>query len=370
MKIPFVSFESIHNEIRQDLDMQFQKTLDSNWFILGERLEAFEKNYAIFSGVEYCLGVSNGLDALHLALKAIGVGSGHEVIIPANTYIATAFAVSYVDATPVFVDASFEHYNIDVTKIREKITKKTKAIMPVHLYGQPCNMDQIMKIAEEFGLYVIEDNAQAHGATWKGKLTGSFGHINATSFYPGKNLGGLGDGGAITTNDPILAEKVMMLRNYGSKKKYHHDIVGFNMRLDEIQAAFLDVKLTKIDKWNHARRTIADYYCKHLQDVREIVLPGIIANASHVFHLFVILADKRDNLQKYLSNHGIATAIHYPIPPFLQPAYDTLNIKQGAFPNAEKMAKQCLSLPIWPGMTEEMVVTVADSIKGFYEGES
>ncbi len=361
--IPFLNFEPMHKLIRSEIMQSFQDVYDANWFVMGKKLEAFEKEYAAFNDTKFSIGVSNGLDALHLALKALNVTKGDEVIVPSNTYIATALAASYVGATPVFVEPDPNTYNINPANIEAAITSKTKVIMPVHLYGQACDMDAIMAIAKKHNLFVVEDNAQAHGATFNGKITGSFGNANGTSFYPGKNLGALGDAGAVTTNDETIAKKIAMLRNYGSEKKYHNEEIGFNMRLDEVQAGFLSVKLKHLNEWTKQRKEIAKQYNEALKNVGDLVLPAVHANATHVYHLYVIKTENRDGLQKHLSENGIGTLIHYPIPPHLQKAYQYLGFKKGSFPIAEELADNCLSLPIWPGMTLDQVNTVAENIK-------
>ena len=361
--IPFLNFEPMHKLIRSEIMQSFQDVYDANWFVMGKKLEAFEKEYAAFNDTKFSIGVSNGLDALHLALKALNVTKGDEVIVPSNTYIATALAASYVGATPVFVEPDQNTYNINPANIEAAITSKTKVIMPVHLYGQACDMDAIMTIAKKHNLFVVEDNAQAHGATFNGKITGSFGNANGTSFYPGKNLGALGDAGAVTTNDETIAKKIAMLRNYGSEKKYHNEEIGFNMRLDEVQAGFLSVKLKHLNEWTKQRKEIAKQYNEALKNVGDLVLPAVHANATHVYHLYVIKTKNRDGLQKHLSENGIGTLIHYPIPPHLQKAYQSLGLKKGSFPIAEELADNCLSLPIWPGMTLDQVNTVAENIK-------
>ena len=361
--IPFLDFEPMHKLIRSEIMQSFQNVYDANWFVMGKKLEAFEKEYAAFNNTKYSIGVSNGLDALHLSLKALNVNKGDEVILPANTYIATLLAISYVGATPVFVEPDKNTYNINPANIEAAITSKTKVIMPVHLYGQACDMDAIMTIAKKHNLFVVEDNAQAHGAAFNGKVTGSFGHANGTSFYPGKNLGALGDAGAVTTNDESIAKKISILRNYGSEKKYHNEEIGFNMRLDELQAAFLSVKLKYLMDWTKQRQEIANFYNEALKNVGDLTLPTIQLNATHVYHLYVIKTKKRDRLQKHLNENGIGTLIHYPIPPHLQKAYKLLNLKKGSFPITENLAESCLSLPIWPGMTLKQVNTVVENIK-------
>ena len=366
MKIPFLSFEGMHEPIKASLTQAFNNVLESNWFIMGKHLEKFEKEYAEYNNVQSCVGVSNGLDAIHLALLALNVGEGDEVIVPSNTYIATLLAVSFVGATPVLAEPDINSYNIDPAKIEAAITPATKAIIPVHLYGQLCEMDKIMAIAKKHHLYVIEDNAQAHGATLNGRMAGSFGDINATSFYPGKNLGALGDGGAITTNDKNLAEKVKVLRNYGSEKKYYNEVIGHNMRLDELQAALLSVKLQHLDSWTKSRRQIASWYNTALHGTGDLVLPVAINDEAHVYHLYVIRTEKRDELQEWLSKHEIGTLIHYPVPPHLQKAYAHLGFTGGSFPITEQISKTCLSLPLWPGMSQQEVGYVAETIKTFF----
>jgi dTDP-4-amino-4,6-dideoxygalactose transaminase len=366
MIIPFLSFSAIHEPIRREMQDAFSRVYDSNWFIMGEQLKKFEAEYSAFNDVKHTVGVSNGLDALYLCLNALGVGEGDEVIIPSNTFIATALSVSYLNAKPVFVEPNPLTYNIDVNRIEEAITSKTKAIMPVHLYGQACEMHKIMEIAGRHGLKVIEDNAQAHGAQFGGKTTGSFGNANGTSFYPGKNLGALGDGGAVTTNDPVVFEKIKKLRNYGSHKKYEHEVIGQNMRLDELQAAFLNVKLNYLDSWTSARRQIADWYNEELKGVGDLNTPYLHPEATHSYHLYVITTEKRNELQDYLSAKGIETLIHYPIPPHLQKAYSHLGFKVGGFPIAEKLSKSSLSLPIWPGMTKDGVNYISRNIREYF----
>lgn len=368
MTIPFVSFEAVNKSIKAEMLTAFETVFDSAWYVLGESVKKFEQEYARFNKVAACVGMSNGLDALHIALKALGIGDGDEVIVPSNTYIATALAVSYVGATPVFVEPCMETYNIDPLLIEAAITPRTKAIMPVHLYGQACDMDTIMTIAQKHGLYVVEDNAQAQGATFNGRLTGSWGHINGTSFYPGKNLGALGDAGAITTEDPELAKKAAVLRNYGSEKKYQHDVIGYNMRLDEMQAAFLSVKLPYLPEWTGQRQKIAGWYDEALKGIGDLVLPVIHNAATHVYHLYVVRSKRRDELQQYLNTKGIGTLIHYPVPPHLQQAYAFLGLAEGTFPVAEEIAATCLSLPIWPGMVKSQVAYIAKCIDEFYNG--
>ena len=347
--INFLNFQPMHSKIREEMKTAFQRVYDSHWYIQGKELDAFELEYAILNQTKHALGVSNGLDALVLSLRALNIGVGDEVIVPSNTYVATALAVSHVGATPVFVEPRMETYNINPELIPAAITKKTKAIMPVHLYGQACEMHAIMEIAKANNLYVVEDNAQAHLSSFNGKLTGSFGDINGTSFYPGKNLGALGDAGAITTNNEELASRVKTLRNYGSSVKYYNDEIGFNNRLDELQAAFLRVKLNYLEEWTNQRKEIASWYNANLIN-KNWILPEVHKNSDHVYHLYVIRTNDRDQLQLELNSKGIQTMIHYPVPPHLQKAYKHLGFKKGDFPIAEEIANTCLSLPVWPGL--------------------
>lgn len=366
MKVPFLSFQYMQQSIRQEMIDTFTEVYDAAWYVLGKKVEAFEQAYAKYNQVSLCVGVSNGLDALVLALKTLNIGAGDEVIVPSNTFIASVLAVTYVGATPVFVEPDERTYNLNPALLAKAITAKTKVIIPVHLYGQACEMDDIMHIAESHNLFVIEDNAQAHGASFKNKITGSWGHINATSFYPGKNLGALGDAGAITTNDAKLADKAKVLRNYGSQKKYYNQEAGFNMRLDEMQAAFLLVKLNEIERWTKQRQQIAGWYRELLQDNGDPILPFVHADSTHVYHLFVIKTSKRNELMNYLSDNDIQTQIHYPVPPHLQECYQYLGYSKGDFPIAEELANTCLSLPLYPGMTHEEVRFVSDKIKQFF----
>ena len=366
MEIPFLNLKKINLQYEEELKKAFEEVLHSGWFVTGDKLTAFEKEYALFNQTIFCVGVSNGLDALHLSLKVLGIGKGDEVIVPSNTYIATLLAVSYVGALPVLVEPDATTYNINPENIEAAITAKTKAIMPVHLYGQACEMEAIMAIAKKHSLYVIEDNAQAHGASFKNKLAGSWGNANGTSFYPGKNLGALGDAGAVTTNDEATAHQLKILRNYGSEKKYHNEVLGYNMRLDELQAGMLSVKLKYLNEATQQRQQIAQWYAKALKAIRDLILPVTHAHATHVYHLYVVRAKQRDALQKHLADNKIGTLIHYPIPPHLQKAYQSLGFKQGDFPIAEELANTSLSLPMWPGMTEENVYTIAKCVTEFY----
>jgi dTDP-4-amino-4,6-dideoxygalactose transaminase len=366
MQVPFLSFTDTNNLIKDEIINEFQSFIDSGWYILGKRLEKFEIEYAKFSKTKYSVGVANGLDAIIIALKTLNIGAGDEVIVPSNTYIATWLAVSYVGATPVPVEPRLNTYNINPELIQEKITRRTKAIIPVHLYGQCCEMDEIINIAKKNNLFIVEDNAQAQGATFKNKSTGSFGEINATSFYPGKNLGAFGDAGAISTDNEVLANRAQVIRNYGSQKKYFNQEKGLNSRLDELQAGMLSIKLKHLSFWNAQRNEIANCFSEKLSNIDDLVLPQIAENASSVFHLYVIRTTRRDELQTYLSNHGVGTLIHYPLPPHLQEAYKDLKYKKGDFPIAEKIADTCLSLPIYPGLNSLQIDYICEKIKLFY----
>lgn len=369
MNIPFVSFEYMHKPLKAEMMHAFEDFYDSSWYILGDKVKNFESEYSSFNKVLFTIGVSNGLDAIFLSLKALEIGPGDEVIVPSNTYIATWLAIGYTGAKIIPVEPCVNTYNINVHIVESLINSNTRAILPVHLYGQACDMDTICNIAKRHGLHVVEDNAQSQGAIWGNQLTGSFGDINATSFYPGKNLGALGDAGAVTTNSAILNEKVRALRNYGSVVKYQNDIIGYNMRLDECQAAFLSIKMKYLDTWITQRRQVASWYDKALKGVGDIITPEIAKNASHVYHLYVIRTKYRDQLSDYLNSRHIGTLIHYPIPPHLQKGFSHLNFGKGALPIAEELSKTCLSLPIWPGLKESDVEYIVDSIKKFFQNE-
>ena len=351
MRIPFLDLKVQHDELRVELRDAFERVLDSGWYILGDEVKKFEQEFAAYCETKHCIGVGNGLEALHLILRAYGIGTGDEVIVPSNTYIATWLAASYAGATPIPVEPDESTFNIDPMLIEAAITPRTKAIIAVHLYGQPADMDPINAIAKKHNLKVIEDAAQAHGARYKGKRVGTLGDAAGFSFYPGKNLGAIGDGGAVTTNDPDLADKVRVLSNYGSRVKYQNDVKGFNSRLDELQAAFLREKLKKLDEWNTQRKVIAAEYLSALSEC-DVVLPQVPEWADPVWHLFVVRNPQRDQMQKKLSEAEIATMIHYPIPPHLQGAYADFGFNKGAFPIAERIHNEVLSLPIFPGMSE------------------
>lgn len=364
MKIPFVSFKPMEKELDKELRAAFERVYTRSWYIEGCEDEEFEKAFAEFCGVDYCVGTGNGLDALMLPLKALGVGEGDEVIVPSNTYIATALAVTYVGATPVFVEPDIRTFNINPSLIEEKITSKTKAIMPVHLYGQACDMDPIMEIANKYNLFVIEDCAQAHGATYKGKRVGSFGDAAGFSFYPGKNLGALGDAGATVTNNKELAIKVRALGNYGSDYKYHHIYKGNNSRLDEMQAAFLSAKLPHLEKMNEERRRTAKLYTEGINNPK-VIKPYVDENCIPVWHIYGIRCSERDALEEFLNTNGIATNKHYPIPMHMQLCYEDLHIEEGKLPIAEEISATELSLPMYYGMTDEEIKYVIDTINNF-----
>lgn len=365
MTVPFASFRPMHDELRQQLDQAYHKVVDSSYFILGAECKAFEEEFAAYCDAKYCVGVANGLDALFLILKAMDIGEGDEVIVPSNTFIATALAVSYTGATPVFVEPELKSYNMDPARLEEAITDKTKAVIAVHLQGRPADMDRILQIAGKYGLKVMEDAAQAHGVRYKGKKVGTFGDAAAFSFYPGKNLGALGDGGAVVTNNQKLADQVRALGNYGSNQKYSHIYKGVNSRLDELQAAFLRVKLTQLDKWNDARTAIAKKYFAGIQN-EKIVLPmKPDADFGHIYHVFAIRCRERDALEQYLADHGVGTVKHYPIPMHLQACYADLGYKRGDFPIAEEISDTIISLPMFYGMTQAQVQYVIDVINQF-----
>ncbi len=354
----------MEKELNNELRTAFDRVFTRSWYIEGKEDEEFEKAFAEYCGTKYCIGVGNGLDALMLALKALGIGDGDEVIVPSNTYIATALAVTYVGATPIFVEPNIETFNIDPERIEASITDKTKAIMPVHLYGQACDMDPIMKIARAHNLKVVEDCAQAHGATYKGQKVGTFGDAAGFSFYPGKNLGALGDAGATVTNDEALAKKIRALGNYGSDYKYHHIYKGNNSRLDELQAAFLSAKLPLLDKMNEDRRRIANKYLSGIKN-EEVVLPVVLENCVPVWHIFGIRCNRREDLEKWLSDKSIGTNKHYPIPMHLQECYKELGFKEGDFSIAETISKTELSLPMYYGMKDEEIDYVIEAINTF-----
>lgn len=372
MTVPFVDLQAQYRSIKSEVDAAIQRVLDTSAFILGREVEAFERAFAEYVGAEFCVGVSNGTAAIQLALTACGVGAGDEVIVPANTFFATAEAVSTANATPVFVDCDADSCNIDASKIEAAVTPRTRAVLPVHLYGQPADLDAVFEVAERHNLIVVEDAAQAHGARYKGKRTGPLGRAGCFSFYPGKNLGAYGEGGAVVTNDREVARRVRLLRDHGSEQKYRHEIVGYNFRLEGIQGAVLNVKLKHLDRWNELRREHAARYRELLAphvDAGSLALQNEMPYAESVYHLFVIQAEARDSLQRFLSSAGVQTGIHYPVPVHLQPAYAPLGHKEGDFPVAESQARRLLSLPMFAELTERQVKYVADAV-GDYFAES
>ncbi len=367
--VPFLDVKATYLELKSSMDAAYKRVMDSGHYILGPEVEAFEREFASMCGSSDCLGVSNGLDALHLILKAYGIGPGDEVIVPSNTFIATWLAVSFCGATVVPVEPDIESYNIDPKLIERAITEKTRAIIPVHLYGQVADMEPIMTIARVHNLVVIEDSAQAHLAVYKGKLAGNLGHAAAFSFYPGKNLGAFGDAGCVTTSDKALYKKIKQLRNYGSDVKYHHLVQGTNARLDELQAAFLRSKLELLSGWTQKRQNIASQYINALRNHSAIKVPKVKDSSSHVWHLFVVRVKNRDRFQKHMMEHGIHTLVHYPIAPHLQEAYKSAGWRKGSFPISEQIHDQVVSLPIGPHMLDAHVTRVIDACLA-YKDES
>lgn len=364
MKVPFVDLKAQYELIADEVDAAIMDVIHRTAFIMGDEVRQFEQEFADYCGAKYAVGVDSGTTALELALRAYDIGPGDEVITQANTFIATALAISATGATPVLVDIDPETYLIDVAAIRGAITEKTKAIMPVHLYGQPADMDPIMELAEKHGLVVIEDSAQAHGARYKGRRTGSLGHTAAFSLYPSKNLGAYGDAGIVVTDDPEVADNVNMLHNYGQRKKYHHEEIGYNHRLDTVQAAVLHVKLKYLDAWNAARQRHAELYNELLAE-SNVVTPIQAEDRDHVWHLYVIRTKQRDALQEALQAKGISTVIHYPIPVHLQKAYESLGYKSGDFPNTEQFAREIVSLPMYSELTSDQIMRVANAVTEF-----
>lgn len=363
--IPLVDLKRQYKSIKKEINLAIKKVLDSTNFILGDECDKFEKEFAFFCGAKYAVGLGSGLAALELGMRALDIGPGDEVLTPANSFIASASSISFTGAKPVFVDCEEETFNIDLKKAEQAITKKTKAIMPVHLYGQLGDMEEVMRFAKKYKLFVIEDACQAHGASFKDRKSGSFGHVTAFSFYPGKNLGAYGDGGALVTNSSKIAEVVRTMRNYGQKEKYNHIFLAWNSRLDTIQAVILRVKLKHLDRWNEKRLEHAKLY-NSLLETLPIIPPRISPEYVHVFHLYVIRVKNRDGLSKYLKEKGIATGIHYPIPIHLQKAYKYLGHKKGDFPVTEKLADEILSLPMFPELRKEEIKYISKQIAFFY----
>lgn len=366
MRIPVLDLQPAIAELRPEIDAAYRRVLDSGRLLFGEELAAFEREYAASIGARHCIGVANGLEALQMVLMAWGVGPGDEVIVPAHGYIATYLAVTHTGAKPVPCEPDPLTWNIDPQRIEALLTPRTRAILPIHLYGQTADMAAINAIAERRSLHVLEDAAQSHGARCHGRSAGAVGHAAGVSFYPSKNLGALADGGAVTTDDAALAERIRHLRNYGSKVRYQHEVVGLNSRLSELQAAFLRVKLTRLDEWNRRRRDLAERYRARLHGIGDLVLPHVPPWAEPVWHLFVIRTARRDALQAHLATAGIETQIHYPVPPHLTPAYRDAGWHPGQFPLAEQLAREVLSLPIGPHHTAEQVDTVCAAIRGFF----
>jgi dTDP-4-amino-4,6-dideoxygalactose transaminase len=356
----------MHGTVRAAILEAMQRCYDSNWYVLGREVEQFEAEFAAWTGVQHAVGLASGLDALRIALTALGAGPGREVIVPSNAYIACWLAVAATGATIVPAEPNPATHNLDPKAAADAVTEHTLALMPVHLFGQACEMPPLMDLAEKRGLFVVEDNAQAQGARSNDQLTGSIGHLNATSFYPTKNLGALGDGGALTTNNPDWAQFACSYRNYGSERKYFNRYAGVNSRLDELQAAVLQIKLRHLDAWNQQRQQLAQGYLDALREVAEISLSQTAAGSTHVWHLFVIQCNYRDALQQFLTKKGIQTMVHYPVPPHLQEAFAHLGFKRGQFPIAERLAQTSLSLPFFPGMRPEQQERVVDAVRQFF----
>ena len=363
MNIPANRLDRGFYQYQDEFEAKALEVLRSGWYVLGKEVAEFEKEFAAYCGAKYCVGLASGLDALWIAFRVLGIGEGDEVIVQGNTYIASVMGITINGATPVFVEPD-AFYNIDVTKIEEKITERTKAILVVHLYGQASNMTEIMRLAEKYNLRVVEDCAQSHGAKWNGKMTGTFGDVGCFSFYPSKNLGAFGDGGAVVINDEILDKKFRVFRNYGSEKRYHNMIIGANSRLDEMQAALLRVRLSHLDEINAERADIAAAYTAAINN-EKVLLPQIRTGASSVFHQYVVRTDDRDKFMNYLQERGIGTIIHYPIPPHLAEAYQYLGYEKGAYPITEAYADTVLSLPMYTGMTQEEIKYVIDVINEY-----
>lgn len=367
MNVPFLDLKAQYQSIKSEINPAIQNVLDNAAFVLGKAVADFENDFKREHNVRHCFGVSSGTDGNHMVLWALGIGPGDEVIIPANTFIATVWGVTLCNATPVFVDCDIESYNIDPRKLEEKITPHTKAIVAVHLYGQPADMDPLAEIAREHNLFLVEDCAQAHIAEYKGRRVGGLSHASSFSFYPGKNLGAYGEGGAVATNDDQLARKFRMIRDHGSERKYYHEIPGHNYRMEAMQGAVLGVKLKHLNEWTEARRRNAQRYNELLQSLQGIVTPKEMSYAKHVYHLYVIRTLQRNALQKHLESKGISTGLHYPVPLHLQKVFKGLGYKEGDFPVTEKLASEILSLPMYPELTNEQIEYVARCIRGFFD---
>jgi dTDP-4-amino-4,6-dideoxygalactose transaminase len=365
MKVPFLDLHASYRELKEDLDAAYRRVMDSGWYVLGEEVKAFEREFATYCGARNCIGVANGLDALALILRGYSIGPGDEVIVPANTYIATWLAVSAVGAKPIPVEPDIRTFNIDPELAARAVTTRTRAIMPVHLYGQPAEMQPLLGLKREYGLRVIEDAAQAHGARYGAARVGALGDAAGFSFYPGKNIGAFGDSGAIVTNDDELADRVRLLRNYGSRKKYYNEVKGVNSRLDELQAALLRVKLTHIDVWNERREAVAEKYLRQLAGDAALELPAVGPDTKPVWHLFVIRHRRRAALQQHLAQAGVGTLIHYPVPPHLSHAYAEAEWRSGDFPITEEISASVLSLPIGPHLLPDQVDIVVEALLEF-----
>jgi dTDP-3-amino-3,4,6-trideoxy-alpha-D-glucose transaminase len=364
--VPFLDIGAATRELEAPVLESIERVVRSGWYIRGEETAAFEREFAAFTGAKHAVGVGNGLDAIALALHALGIGPGDEVIVPSNTYIATWIAVAQAGARPVAVEPIAGQWNLDPARVEDAISPRTRALVPVHLFGQPADLDELLAVATQHELVVVEDAAQAHGARYHGRRIGAHGHAVAWSFYPGKNLGALGDGGAVTTDDPDVAARVRSLGNYGSSRKYVNELLGANSRLDEIQSAVLRVKLHHLDSWNARRRTTAERYAEELADIPRLCLPDVAAGREHVWHVYVVDHPSRDELQKHLAADGIQTLVHYPIPPHLSGAFAPLGLAEGTFPIAERAAQTHLSLPIGPQLSEDEVTRVIDACRSFF----
>lgn len=367
MKVPFLDLKANYTSVKDEILSEIAQVLDNTAYILGEKVQNFEKEFSKLHLVEHCVAVSSGTDANHMVLWASGIKSGDEVILPANTFIATAWGITLCGATPVFVDCEPDSYNINPELVEKVITPKTKAIIAVHLYGQPADLDPLKLIAKKHGLLLIEDAAQAHMAEYKGKKVGGLADGASFSFYPGKNLGAYGEGGAVTTNNDALALKYRMMRDHGSSQKYHHETFGHNYRMEAIQGAVLGVKLKYLDQWTQKRRAVAEKYKELLSGIEELILPKEMNYAKHVYHLYVVQSFNRDELQKKLTEKGIGTGLHYPIPLHLQNCFKHLGYKKGDFMQTERLSERCLSLPIFPEMTEEQILYVTNNVRSFYK---
>jgi len=367
LNIPFIDLKKQNDTVREEILKSIEHIIDASSFILGKSVSDFENDFAAVHNSRYCIGLSSGTDGNHLALWSLGIKAGDEVIIPANTFIATAWGAVLCGAKPVFADCEKDSYNLDLHDVEKKISPKTKAIVAVHLYGQSADLDRLKEISDRHGIYLLEDAAQSHLAEYKGKKIGSHGVSASFSFYPGKNLGALGEGGAVTTNDQEIAEKIRMMRDHGCKQKYHHETYGHNYRMEGIQGAVLGIKLKRLQSWTDKRREAADKYRELLSNTGDIELPKEMDYAKHVYHLFVIKTSKRDGLQEYLKENSIATGLHYPVPLHLQKCFANLGYKKGDFPVTEDLADKCLSLPIFPELTDNQIEYICEKIKKFFE---